>query len=316
MTFAATADAQEFGGGQRKQHEVFLFQQQGVGSGSPKIRLVYEPRSASRSRSPLNEPSSATSGRFDSTRNAGKVGLVLLDPPRPERMHQEEPLCLHKHSKAIKRATDVAKSIRLTKELSRAMADAITFDKVWSDAFEQTQELSRAMADATTFDKGWSDAFELAQKASQTVAGVITPPELSEVSVFPSFTSQIIGALEAEPIEDGYTHPAESILHKAIEVHGTDAGRRLHTLVFFESKPSLGASILRLLGRIRPLTDKWRVETLKKALAYSDIEMRDAAIQAAELWEGDGVVEVLRGHLEPIPWLLDYMEGVISDLTE
>ncbi len=150
--------------------------------------------------------------------------------------------------------------------------------------------------------------------AARALADIVPSSKLSWERLH-RFESRLLAALEAEPIEDGYAHSAETVLAEAIAAHSAQAGSWLHTLVFGKSTATLGASILRLLGRLRPLTASWRAETVKRALLSSNIEMRDAAVQAAELWEDSEAVEALRRHTETISWLRDYMEGVVDDLT-
>ena len=47
-----------------------------------------------------------------------------------------------------------------------------------------------------------------------------------------------------------------------------------------------------------------------------DVEIRDAAVQAAESWGGREVVDVLMSHDEPEPWLRECIPEIIDDLRE
>ena len=51
---------------------------------------------------------------------------------------------------------------------------------------------------------------------------------------------------------------------------------------------SLAAELLRLLIRQEPLSEAWRLCVIQSALSSSDIELRDAGVQAAESWEDPG----------------------------
>lgn len=53
---------------------------------------------------------------------------------------------------------------------------------------------------------------------------------------------------------------------------------------------------------------------MRAALANNDLEIRDAAVQAAESWTDIEVLEVLQGHSEKVPWLREYVDSVIEDL--
>ena len=58
-----------------------------------------------------------------------------------------------------------------------------------------------------------------------------------------------------------------------------------------------------------------RVELVRDGLATEGVEIRDAAVQAAEAWGDLGMVEVLESHREPVAWLRDYVRSVIDDLA-
>ena len=124
-------------------------------------------------------------------------------------------------------------------------------------------------------------------------------------------------AFEAEPLEDGIDHPAERIIDDALRsVHGRPVLAWFRALSVDVERPGLAASVLRCLGRRRPGTSAWRVEIVRSALAADDVELRDAAVQAAESWGDLGMREVLSSHTEAIPWLRAYIEDVVEDLGE
>ena len=126
----------------------------------------------------------------------------------------------------------------------------------------------------------------------------------------------VIAAFETEPLEDGYCHPAEHLIERAINEIGDEALSLLYSMVLEQSRHALGASILRCLGRLSISgREDWRTSIVSEALKSRQVELRDAAIQAAEQWGGTLVIEALKKHPEPVPWLRDYMERVIYDLT-
>ena len=47
-----------------------------------------------------------------------------------------------------------------------------------------------------------------------------------------------------------------------------------------------------------------------------NVQVRDAAIQAAETWGDKEMLGVLQAHAESNTWLRSYIEDVISDLSE
>lgn len=45
-----------------------------------------------------------------------------------------------------------------------------------------------------------------------------------------------------------------------------------------------------------------------------NVEMRDAAVQARESWRERDLIDALRTHPEPEPWLREYIQDVIDEL--
>ena len=125
-------------------------------------------------------------------------------------------------------------------------------------------------------------------------------------------------AFETEPLEDGMHHKAEDIIEQAVQ--SEEAPHILEWLRDFSSddtQPVFAASVLRCLGRQEHLgTSSWRSELVRDALALDDVEIRDAAVQAAELWGDHEILLVLESHSEPEQWLRDYVSDVIDDLGE
>ncbi len=112
------------------------------------------------------------------------------------------------------------------------------------------------------------------------------------------------------------THPAELIIDEALR--STESDLVLHWLKGFcldAERPGFAASVLRCLGRqTSPGTVLWRVELVRTALDMDDVGIRDAAIQAAELWADREVITVLESSHHPELWLRDYIRDVIDDL--
>ncbi len=123
---------------------------------------------------------------------------------------------------------------------------------------------------------------------------------------------------EAEPLKDGMEHPAETIIGNALR--STEDRRvldRFRAICLDDGHPNFAASVLRCLGRhMNPGTRSWRADLLRHALAMDDVEIRDAAVQAAEFWSGRDIRNVLEAHSEPVPWLRDCIRDVIEDLGE
>ena len=125
-------------------------------------------------------------------------------------------------------------------------------------------------------------------------------------------------AFDADPLEDGVSHPAERIVREALQSadDGSPIFAILRALSADAEHPGLSASVLRCLSRWRPGTPAWRAGIVRSVLAADDVEMRDAAVQAAESWGGPEMRHVLRSHVETTPWLRVYLQEVVEDLGE
>ena len=123
-------------------------------------------------------------------------------------------------------------------------------------------------------------------------------------------------AFEADPVEDGVAHTAEQILERAL--HTGDKSTMLGVIAALcmdTERPGFSAATLRCVGRLtRPGSSAWRSDVVRRALTHPGVELRDAAVQAAESWGDAELVGVLRAHREPEPWLAEYITEVTEDL--
>jgi hypothetical protein len=124
----------------------------------------------------------------------------------------------------------------------------------------------------------------------------------------------IISVVDSEPVEDGIVHPAEQGIAELVR---HDHGHAIFDAMFgpMPLSPARIASLLRLLGRAGGMGAELRMRALKAGLASNSIEVRDAAVQAAELWGDPALAEGLRGHEEASPWLAQYTARVARDLA-
>ena len=130
--------------------------------------------------------------------------------------------------------------------------------------------------------------------------------------------SDLRASFEAEPLEDGMSHPAEKIIDQVLQSgEGQSVLRWLREFCLNAAQPSFAASVLLCLGRQTHLgTSSWRAELVNDGLAMEDVEIRDAAVQAAESWEDQVLIDVLESHSELVTWLQDYIRDVINDLRQ
>ncbi len=129
---------------------------------------------------------------------------------------------------------------------------------------------------------------------------------------------QLQNAFEHEPLEDGILHSAEGLIQDALQSpHQRDVLESLRLFALDADDPVFAASTLRCLARVQNLgVPDWRAELVREGLMMDNIQMRDAAIQAAETWGDKEMLGILQAHAESNSWLRGYVEDVISDLSE
>jgi len=134
------------------------------------------------------------------------------------------------------------------------------------------------------------------------------------------FRLTILRLLEVEPIDDGYSHPAEEIIEKALKKYNTLAPIWVQTIYLENFKrPSVAAGILRCIGRLKDdLVEPWGRSMARRGLSYPELEVREAAIRALEMWGGQESAETLKTYIdsEPVAWLKNYVKQVINDLAK
>ena len=91
-------------------------------------------------------------------------------------------------------------------------------------------------------------------------------------------------SFEDNPIEDGMEHPAEKIISEAVlSTNDKPILDWLRAICTDRSQPSFAASVLRCLGRHFGVGNVlWRVKLVSDGLTIDNVEIRDAAVQAAE----------------------------------
>lgn len=146
----------------------------------------------------------------------------------------------------------------------------------------------------------------------------VANPFLTESTAKLRLDSALHASFEADPLESGMDHPAEDIIAHAIQSGDSeDTLGWLREFCLDDTQPSFAASVMRCLGRqVEPGTDDWRARLVRDGLSIGDVEIRDAAVQAAESWGDPGMGNVLASHSEPVTWLQDYILDVIDDLRE
>ena len=119
-------------------------------------------------------------------------------------------------------------------------------------------------------------------------------------------------------VEDGCEHPAESKLGSLLG----DSGQAVREILLSrfrsgDSRTQNLPDLLRLLGRqpISNVPTQWLRLVVEHCLDSPDAELRDAAVQSVELHDDSSLCDVLERHDERVPWLADYVQRVIRDLS-
>ena len=170
----------------------------------------------------------------------------------------------------------------------------------------------RPMADVFALFGTWSSEENYGFKTALPQKDLVEDRERERLA------NRLWAAFDADPLEDGMSHPAEEIIGEALRsTEDKPVLDWFRTFSLDAERPSFAASVLRCLGRQTPPgTDSWRAELVRDGLSMEDIEIRDAAVQAAESWGDRSLADVMKTHRETEPWLREYIEDVISDLGE
>ena len=137
-----------------------------------------------------------------------------------------------------------------------------------------------------------------------------------------SFRARLIAELNDKPIEDGIEHPAEMVIKDILPKDGGWLCFAWLSRVIEEhaqSRPSVTASIIRCIGRLRPdEVAPWGASIVEDVLRHKDAEVREAGIRALEAWGGHVALRMLYHHLsygcKEEPWLHSYIRQVAADL--
>lgn len=135
---------------------------------------------------------------------------------------------------------------------------------------------------------------------------------------YESFRIKFVSLLLDDPLEDGITHPAEQVIEESLSYDVSETCDWLSTALvdYYDTRPSIGAAILRCIGRLEfAQVGDWGMRVADDALQHHDIEVREAAIRALEAWGGTEAVEMLSNHSDSEDWLNDYTQQVILDLS-
>lgn len=219
---------------------------------------------------------------------------------------------------ATEQSTEHFEGIHLLSEGNESLATS-------KEAAQLQQELMKLTHDLyfDWWEEDWAPASRLSEQFPVLLDTSIFLPqeELVDASLINAqnrLLSMLQTSFDENPIEDGIDHPAEGIIANAIQFN--DAELVFDWLKVFSldaERPSSAASILRCLGRLKCFGEvSWRVDLIRRALTMEDVEIRDAAVQAAECWGGEDILKTLKAHSEPLPWLQEYVSDVIEDFEE
>lgn len=142
------------------------------------------------------------------------------------------------------------------------------------------------------------------------------PSEEVSSDVEQRFEQELLHLLMEEPVEDGYSHPAELVLDETLKANRNGALWVQTLFIEHHNNPAIATGILKCIGRLRcDLVEPWGPIMARTGLLEPSLEIRDAAVTALELWGGSESLEVLKNHMESTPWLARYIKQVIEDLS-
>ena len=110
-------------------------------------------------------------------------------------------------------------------------------------------------------------------------------------------------------------HPAEGVILAALDSEDPNTVLRwIRNFCFDSSNPAFAAAVFVCVARQPGVgTAEWREQLVRDGLAVDEVEVRDAAMQAAEYWADPGFLHVLSAHSEPVGWLDEYRRSVMTE---
>jgi hypothetical protein len=140
------------------------------------------------------------------------------------------------------------------------------------------------------------------------------PAALTTFAVSPDnlFAGTYDNARLSTPLRDGYSHPAAVLLEDYIMRHPNAAGDISSMLQSNAERSLFVSDTIRLLAHFLPFTPEWRAQIVAMGLASPSVSVRDAAIQAVEIWDEPLLIGILQRHREPEPWLATYQMKLLS----
>jgi len=111
------------------------------------------------------------------------------------------------------------------------------------------------------------------------------------------------------------THPCESALASYIELFG-EIGVDILQMKALRAGAATYADLVKVLSHSPLVSLEHRRFIVLTGLTHEDIQVRDAAVTAAENWEGVDLADILAAHEEKEGWLREYMERVIVNLRQ
>ena len=241
--------------------------------------------------------------------NLGKTGLVMAFYPNSI-VHRETTTALVTHLQDVD-------------DTSQPFEGDNHTEGPWSESFIRMQRALRArsLTDRDTFS-GWERFTQLTDALSaRWLEGIPTEATPHRAVLNPREFDDLAAELRAsflnEPVEDGFTHPAEDILTGALSMGDSDA--TLEWLLEFatdEARPTFAAYTLQCLGRLETgIPFEWRQRLVQAGLRSPNLAIRDVAAQAVDTWGDRGLIPILMAHKDPVPWLAEYINDIVADLS-
>ena len=123
--------------------------------------------------------------------------------------------------------------------------------------------------------------------------------------------SALITVFSDRSVEDGWTHPAQVILETHCAEYGNLAAADM-SWIFRQMGLQHRVDLMKCLGRLDD-RESLLLELASDSLKSQNIELRDATVCALERWGSAGALSALRLHIEPVPWLAEYVSQVLRE---
>lgn len=128
------------------------------------------------------------------------------------------------------------------------------------------------------------------------------------------FESKLSKLFDCNQLESGFIHESEKLIESEFSKH-------IEFVEYWFKKrwnkidDDFKEKLIRCIGKLPfCLVSAYVLNCIEKSMYNENIEIRDAAVNALEMWGNEESVNLLRNHKEMVPWLKCHINRVINEI--